>query len=788
MGEAKLYAPSFVAARFCFCGGEDRCGNKARRSPDICCKGRGIPSGGNNERARERPKEKDMRRKLWLPVLFVLCLALTVGMLVACDPGSSQDGTQTPGDTTTPGVNEPGDENAYTEGLVFEDIGGSYSVTGYEGTDAEVVIPETYEDLPVTVIAERAFADQSTVTSVTIPNSVTSIGDYAFYNCDSLTSVTIPNSVTSIGSHTFWYCDSLTSVTIGNGVTSIGLYAFSDCTSLASITIPDSVTSIGSSAFWNCTSLTSITIPASVTSIGLYAFNGCSKLIEVYDKSSLGITAGSSDHGAVASHAKHVYTEEGGSWLSDTEDGFRFFYDGETGYLVAYLGNEAKPILPDSFTAYDGTKVTSYQIYNHAFYGRNDLTSVTIPDSVTSIESYAFSDCKAEIIWGGTPTITEIGDYAFAYYDGTSITIPDSVTSIGWDAFNGCYKLIEVYNKSDLDITAGSSDHGEVASHAKHVYTEEGGSWLSNTEDGFCFFYDGETGYLVAYYGDETELTLPDSFTAYDETEVTSYQIYDYAFYERNDLTSVAIPDSVTSIESNAFSDCTSLTSVTIGNGVTSIGYRAFYNCDSLTSITIPDSVTSLGIYAFNGCTSLTSVTIPDSVTSIGSSAFSGCDNLQYNVYGNALYLGNDENPYVVLIEAKDKSITSVDINASTKVIYQSAFSGCTSLTSVTIGNGVTSIGENAFWNCDSLASVTIGNSVTSIGNYAFYNCTSLTSVTIGNSVTSIGNYAFQNCTSLTSVTFEGTMAEWNAVDKGSYWKRYSPFTEVKCSDGVVEV
>ena len=167
-----------------------------------------------------------MRRKLWLPVLLVLCLALTVGMLVACDPGSSQDGTQTPGDTTTPGVNEPGDENAYTEGLVFEDIGGSYSVTGYEGTDTEVVIPETYEDLPVTVIAESAFADQSTVTSVTIPNSVTSIGDYAFYNCDSLTSVTIPNSVTSIGSHAFRGCDSLTSVTIPNSVTSIGSYAF----------------------------------------------------------------------------------------------------------------------------------------------------------------------------------------------------------------------------------------------------------------------------------------------------------------------------------------------------------------------------------------------------------------------------------------------------------------------------------------------------------------------------------------------------------------------------------
>jgi hypothetical protein len=206
----------------------------------------------------------------------------------------------------------------------------------------------------------------------------------------------------------------------------------------------------------------------------------------------------------------------------------------------------------------------------------------------------------------------------------------------------------------------------------------------------------------------------------------------------------------VTSIGTRAFENCSRLTSITIPDSVTSIGKNAFkgtkwleeYPDDMVIingiiykykgkkrNIAIPDGVTSIGDSAFDGCSRLTSITIPDGVTSIGDSAFEVCSRL-----------------------------TSITIPDSVTSIGDSAFDGCSRLTSITIPDSVTSIGNNAFCWCESLTSITIPDSVTSIGNYAFACCSNLTSITIPDSVTSIGYCAFKGCSSLTSITIPNSV------------------------------
>ena len=513
-------------------------------------------------------------------LIGALAMLMSCAGFVACSGGDT---------------NESSNSSSESVGLLYElsSNGTYYSVEGIgRCTDTDLVIPSTYNNLPVTSIGSDAFLGRRSLTSVTIPDSVTSIGDYAFSWCSSLTSVTIPDSVTSIGIAAFSWCSSLTSVEIGDGVTSI-YSVFSNCDSLTSVEIPDSVTNIAG-AFHGCSGLTSVEIPDSVTSIGEDAFSDCSS-----------------------------------------------------------------------------------------------LTSVKIPNSVTIIYSKAFKDCTSL----------------------TSVEIPDSVTSISEDVFSGWDALqYTVYDNA---------------------------KYLGN-----------ENNPYVALIGTVDDDIL--KCTIHGQTKL----IANCAFYE-----------------------CISLASVEIGNSVTSIGYTAFGVCSSLTSVVIPDSVTSIGYGAFIGCESLTSVEIGNSVTSIGYGAFKGCDSLT-NIEvskNNSVYKSIDGNLYT-----KDG-----------KALIQYAI-GKTA-TAFTIPNSVTSIGGGAFYECSSLTSVVIPDSVTIIDSDAFAGCSSLTSVVIPDSVTSIGDRAFRECSSLMSIIFNGTVEQWNAITKernwnGDSWNGYMLATEVVCSDGVVAI
>ena len=400
---------------------------------------------------------------------------------------------------------------------------------------------------------------------------------------------------------------------------------------------------------------------------------------------------------------------------------------------------------------YDGVTYDVTTIGERAFSGCSGMTSVTIPNSVTFIGEYAFRDCSGLTSINIPNTITSIEEYAFYGCSGlTSVTIPNSVKTIGNDAFHDCSGLTSV------TIPNSVTSIGVNAFYATPWYD----NWYNSQPDGLLY----RNNILWGYKGDN----IGDI-----DIDGTTRVIVDGAFRGCNSLTSVTIPNGVTSIGEETFSGCSNLTSVSIPNSVTTIGESAFRECSSLTSIMIPNNVTSIGNHAFEGCSGLTSVTIPNSVSFIGSSAFEKCRNLvSVTIPNNVTNIGENAfngtpwydnwyksqpdgllyRNYILWGYKGDMPTGDIVIDVTTRFIVDGAFRDCSGLNSVTLPNSLKSIGDDVFQSCTGLTSITIPSSVTSIGESAFMGCTGLTSLTIPNSVTTIGHEAFEDCSGLTSV------------------------------------
>ena len=621
-----------------------------------------------------------------------------------------------------------------------DEVSVTYSSSGkYSGN---IVIPSTVtyngKQYTVTKIGTGAFRDCTGLTAVTLPNAMTSIGRNAFRDCTGLTTVTISNSVTSIGSYAFYGCTGLTEVTIPNAMTDIGGWAFTYCTGLQTVIwnahnvqdIPlnksgtpmppflycknltdfvfgDEVEHIPAYLCYNLTSLKNLVIGNSVTTIGSYAFSSCTGLKKVIW------------------NARNANGFQDDTPFSDCENLTEFVFGDEVEHIPDYLCYN----LTSLKNLVIGNSVTN--IRSHAFKGCTGLTAVTLPNAMTDIGGWAFAYCTGLTEVTIPNAVTYIGSGAFSGCTGlTEVTIPNAVTEIGFSAFSGCTGLTEVtipnavthigdgvfayctglkkviwnarnvqnflHNYSTYPFLSCKQltdfVFGEEVEHIPALLCCELAS-LKNlvignsvTSIGISAF-DGCSGLTEVIWNARNVQDFQDNssrpfsgcdrltdFVFGEEVE----HIPAYLCYQLTSLNTIVIPNSVTSIGTNAFSFCSGLKTVTIPNSVTSIGTNAFSFCHGLKTVTIPNSVTDIGDEAFYYCTGLTEVTIPNSVTSIGSGTFEDCSGLK----------------------------------------------------TVTIPNSVTDIGDEAFYYCTGLKTVTIGNSVKSIGDKAFYHCSSLEHVT----------------------------------------------------------
>ena len=414
--------------------------------------------------------------------------------------------------------------------------------------------------------------------------------------------------------------------------------------------------------------------------------------------------------------------------------------------------------------------------------------------SVTGIANYAFASCSfTKVVL--PDTIKNIGFNAFSKCDNlNSVAIGSSVSSIGFGAFADCYKLVEVYNRSNLTLEKGSTANGGVAQYAMDVYTGEYTSKLSNDTDGFVTYTDGTDKILVNYYGGIFNPILPQGIT----------EINAYAFAGYDQLRSVTIPSSLKKIQANAFYRCNKmerayildlaswceveledytanpmnyatqtfiegekLTSLTLPHNLTEIKPYTFYNMEGLTEITIPASVEKIGAKAFAWCTDLTTLNLNNNLKEIDERAFNGCKNLtgvylpdglekigerafaQSGLTGvslpnNLLSLGNGAFEYCAsLVEAELGGL---------KNIPKEAFFSCQSLSEITMADGVETIAYFAFGDCDQIESISLPATLKMIEDCAFWSCESLTSLTIPDEVYYVGRGAFETCSSLTQV------------------------------------
>ena len=632
----------------------------------------------------------------------------------------------------------------------------------------------------------------NTITSYTIPSSVTSIGANAFKGATSLTQITIPSSVISIGENAFLGATYLTQITIPSSVTIIGDSAFERIISLESVIFAhdSSLNTIGGEAFYGTTNLTSISIPSNVTNIGVNAFQQ-SGLTTVYMRQ---LTINALNASALNANISFGSDQTFYGITSATDVSGVTIENYDMLSVFVSIDNSIKDIdisgqLTSSSYVNDistnkikyvniGTNVTS--ISGEAFQNATALTQVVIPSTVTEIGSNAFQGASSLTQVIIPSTVTEIGSNAF---DGASnlvqINIPVSVTSIGSNAFKDASKLTSITVPYEVNIlnegmfqsatslssvyfaldTAGSSKITSIGTNAFNnasflnqitipaTITSIGQDAFKNTSALRTLYMWPFT--IATLNTNDPSLNLSDGSgqTFYGNSDFTIRTPSSTLFVQLEENNNKYIVNDIANGELKLKSDAYTinigsslLNYVDIGTNVTSIIENAFQNATVLSQITIPSTVTSIGENAFQNATALSQITIPSSVISIGANAFQGATSLtQITIPKSVTSIGANAFQY-------DTSLNNIIVDSSNNN-YSNDISG------VLFNKNKTNLIQYPIAN--TITSYAIPSGVTNIENYAFQGAVNLVNIRLPSSVTNIGSNAFLDASGLTSVIFQ---------------------------------
>ena len=540
-----------------------------------------------------------MKKRIFTLLALILCVVMCIG-LVACGGSESSPPELPPsegGDEAPPSEGEtpPSENEGTTEG--YSGLEFSYSedstyilvdMSNCTGTD--VVVPSTYNGVPVTRIYGSAFESYPELKSIYIPESIEDVDAFDLKACTKLECITVDEKNQT-------YMSINGSLYKKNPMT---LEYYVHRNGETEFTVPDEVEKIGSSAFDGASALTKIILSKSVTEIYKYSFDGCSNL---------------------------QYNEYDNGLYLGTKDNPYF----------ALVGAKSEDITACEINT--NAKI----IGGYSFSNCSNLQSIAVPNSVTRICVGAFSQCIALSNVVLSTSIKAVEDYTF---DGcinlSMFYIPEGVTYLG-DAFG------EIENLMAISIPNSISEIGNNAFFwlNRLMYNRyEDATYLGNTENPYAVLIRGGNSgiihedtrviYTEAFEGrNVTSVIIPDSVISIQDgafwkceslESITIGKGVKYIGYDAfnccSSLKKITIPDNVERVDGSAFSGCSSLEEITIGKGIDKISSAMLSGCSSLKNIEIPDNIKSISANAFGGCSSLTEIRIPSSVTSISDAEF----------------------------------------------------------------------------------------------------------------------------------------------------------------------